>query len=260
MVRRRVAAHRRMTSAPAPEPGTLKDLVPCAVRRDAEDMRFVLSLRPLIADWRAAVPLFMAGLAERLGSLSDLVEPQASDWTVQSTDAVAARFCECRLLRGAVTITLRPHELSLSFTTVRTEAYGPVFDVLSSSFELMRTRFSDHALEVIELTSVQHAEILEKLSAEAYLGQFVHPALVQSVSEGLSVQYEPSMRTLLVGTDGKFRIQRIMERSAVRQGALFVSTHISSAGDRVAPTKEGLLSLFRDSCQIADVVVALRWE
>ena len=223
-------------------------------------MRFVLSLRPLIADWHIAVSLFMTGLAERLGRFSDLVEPRASDWTVQSTDAVAARFCECRLLRGAVTITLRPQELSLSFTSVRREAYGPVFDVLGGSSEVIRSRFSDHTLEVVELTSAQHAEVLEGASAETYLSQFVNPALAHFVSEPAGIRNEPSARILLVGADGKFRIQRIMERSATRQGALFVSTHISSAGDHVAPTKEGLLDFFRNSCQTADEVVALRWE
>lgn len=249
-----------MTKTPVPAPDPSATLVPCVVRRDAENLRFVLSLRPLIADWHIAVSLFMTGLAERLRHFSDLVEPQASDWTVQSTDAVAARFCECRLLRGAVNITLRPQELSLSFTSVRTEAYGPVFDVLGGSLEVMRSRFSDHTLEIVELTSSQHAEVLEGASAEAYLSQFVNPALAQAVSENASIRNEPSARILLVGADGTFRLQRIMERSETRQGALFVTTHISATGDHVGPTKEKLLDFFKNSCQTADEVVALRWE
>ena len=245
------------TAAPR-EQSPSRGMISCVARRDAAQIRFVLSLRPFIAEWQSAISRFSAGLTGRLVGLS---EPRASDWSAQDSPVLGERICRCSLFSGASSVTLSPGELALSFSNVRHEAYPVVFDVLSRTLDLMRSEFSAHPYEICDLTSTQHADALDEDSVHTYLLQFTHAGTISAVYAEPSLEYEPSVRIVLVATDRKSRIQRIVERSALRPRALFVSTQVSCASDILGSGKpQEIQDFFVDSCRHADEAIALNWE
>lgn len=220
-------------------------------------MRFVLPLRPFISDWQPAVTRFITGLTDRLNGLS---EPGAADWSARDSDILSERICRCNLFGSGASVSLSPHELALSFTSVIGDARPVVFETLARALDLLAKDFPDNAPYILEIASVQHVDAVSTPSVDTYLAQFLHPGSLQAIGTEPTVTAEPSVR-LLMRTDKGTRIQRVMEKSALPQRVLFVSTMVSCVqGAFISGSAQDIHSLFVASCQTADDAVGLRWE
>lgn len=231
---------------------------PCLLRRSLEDLAFSLPLGPLIADWRAATPKFIGGLTERMAGYLELRSP---DWSVTDSGVLGDRSCQGRLFNGAASITLTPDELKLNFSNVARQAYDVVFETLRRTLHLMDAEFGDHPYDSCNLICVQHADLLDSDSADAYLAQFSYTSTLLVIDKIPQLHYEPSIRVVLPGADGSFRMQRTVEKSAARSGALFVSTGILFSKDMIASgSASEMVQCFEEACHFADRAIGLEWE
>lgn len=246
-----------MSTNPVSVPGAPIPLIGCVARPDAEQMRFVLPLRPFISDWQPAVTRFIAGFTNRLIGLS---EPGAADWSVRDSDILGERVCRCSIFGGGASVSLSPHELALSFTSVVSDAHQVVFETLARALEFLETGFPSNAPYILEIASVQHADAVNAPSVDTYLAQFLHPGTLQAIERESAAAVEPSVR-LLMRMDNGTRIQRVMERSALPQKMLFLSTMVSCVQDVfLSGNARDIHPLFVASCRLADDAVGLRWE
>jgi len=230
----------------------------CLVQRNLEQFEFRLPIRPLIADWRTASPRFIAGLTERMAGFVDF---RSLDWSVTDSAVIGDQSCRGRLFNGAASITLRPDELLLTFDNVARDAYQVVFETLRRTLGLMEADFSHHAYDSCNVTCVQHADVASPEAGDAYLAQFSYLD-TEVVVEGIpQLTYEPSLRVVLPGTTGQFRLQRTVEKSAARVGALFISTSILFSKEMiVASSAPEMASFFENASESADEAIGLLWE
>lgn len=228
------------------------------VRRSPADFSFNLPFRPLISDWRAATPKFISGLTERLEGFPELRSP---DWEVTDSGVVQDRSCRCRLFAGAATITLKSDETTLNFSNVARQAHEVVFEIARRTLGLMDSEFAGHPYDSCNLICTQHADALDPEAVDAYLAQFSYPGTLLALEGFSQVTYEPSLRVVLPGVDRDFKLQRTIERSAARLGALFVSTGILLSKEMVASaTAPEMAQFFEEACHCADQAIALEWE
>lgn len=230
----------------------------CLVRRNLEQFVFSLPIRPLIADWRTASPRFITRLIERM---EGFVEFRSSDWSVSHSAVVGDQTCRGRLFNGAASIILRPDELALNFDNVALDAYQIVFETLRRTLSLMEAEFSHHPYQSCNVTCVQHADAPSPESADAYLAQFSYSGTLVVLETLPRLTYEPSLRVVLPGANGEFRLQRTVEKSAARESALFISTTILFSKEMMASgSAPEMAQFFEEACQCADKAVGLEWE
>ena len=231
---------------------------PCLLRRNLEQFGFNLPIRPLIADWRTASSQFIAGLTERM---SGFIEFRSQDWSVTDSAVLGDRSCRGRLFNGAASITLRPDQLTLNFDNVALDAYQVIFETLRRTLNLMEAEFSHHSYDSCDVTCIQHADASDPESVDGYLAQFSYSGTL-SVFESLPhLRYEPSLRIVLAGANGDFRLQRTVEKSAARVGALFVSTSIFVSKKTISSgSTPEMTQFFEEACRCADKAIGLEWE
>ena len=231
---------------------------PFVVRRSPADFSFSPPVRPLIPDWRAATPKFISGLTERLEGFPELRSP---DWEVTDSGVIQDRSCRCRLFAGAATIALKSDGIALNFSNVARQAHEVVFEIFRRTLGLMDSEFASHPYDSCNLICTQHADALDPETGDAYLAQFSYPGTSLALEEFPHVIYEPSLRVLLPGVNGEFKLQRTVERSAAQPGALFVSTSILLSREMIASASAPeMAQFFEEGCRCADKAIALEWE
>lgn len=231
---------------------------PCLLLRSAQDLDFSLPFRPLIADWRTTAPRFISGMTERLQGFPEL---RAPDWDLTDSGVLQDRSCRCRLFGGAATITLRSDEVTLRFSNVARQAHEVIFEILRRTLDLMESEFMDHPYDSCNLTCTQHAEISRPESADSYLSQFSYAGTLLAIEKKPQLQYEPSIRIVLPAADRSFRVQRVVEKSAERSGALFVLTSFL-LDKQVISSRSAveMVRFFEEICDYTDHAIGLVWE
>ena len=189
------------------------------VRHHDAEINVSFSLNRFIADWPSAQSKFIRGIADGFR------EWFPRDFRVAPAFAIEDLRCKCRLLGGQCEIVLGPELLQLDFENVEREERDVVEEVIRKASEWLVTDLGDHGRDLFSFQTFAHVEALEAEAVDAYLGQFAPAGVDELMRSEPEVQYLPSGYTALSGEKERWRLRRVVEKSAIKN-TLFVDTRV----------------------------------
>ena len=220
-----------------------------------DDLSISFGLSPFVSDWAAAQTSFVGAIARELG---DLLSVGPHDFHSNPSTEFGESRCSYRVFGGTSTITLSPDSLQLNFRRLNANDYVIVAEVARRSMEVLLKDIGHYTRDQVSLTSNQHVNTVEEAAADGYLAQFSWKQPADIAATDAELTYTPAVKVKLSDQQGKWALHRLVEKSELLPGGLYVTTMIFISSPRLTSFDE-LRQLVERIRILANQAVGLRY-
>ena len=190
---------------------------------ERENLSISFELSPFITDWVSARTAFMASVARELG---DSLNVRPHDFYTNDPTELGESRCTYRIFGGASTIVLRPGTLELNFGSLTESDYPTVTKIVRRSIGILSRDLGCYARDHVSINSNEHVPLVENGVADAYLAQFTWKKPTDTAAADVEIEYSPAARVIFSDKQGRWSLQRTVEKSAFLADGLFLTTMI----------------------------------
>ena len=193
------------------------------LKPERENLSITFELSPFITAWAPAKTTFMSAVARELG---EILSVRPHDFYFNESAALGESQCTYRIFGGASTVALSPGTLELNFGSLMESDYPTVTEIVRRSIDILSRDLGCYARDHVSINSNEHVPSVENGVADTYLAQFAWKKPTDTAAGDAEIDYSPATKVIFSDKQGRWWLQRTVEKSAFLPDGLFVTTMI----------------------------------